>query len=115
MIKWWKRKDESVQENADNSSETKNIAAKADSLTESEKAELERLSHKIEVDVVLKSAGRNLIAVIKVLRSRFNLELQQAKALAESAPTTIATAKLKDEALALARELRAFGAEVELI
>ena len=72
------------------------------------------LAQKIEVDVILKNAGSNKIAVIKVIRNATGLDLEQAKKLVDSAPATIAEKRLKDEAEKLSEELRRVGAEVEL-
>lgn len=72
------------------------------------------LSQKIEVDVVLVSAGKNTIAAIKAVRQHLNLDLPEAKKLVESAPVTIAEHKLKDEAQTIAEDLRKVGATVEL-
>ena len=74
----------------------------------------DNLSQKIEVDVVLVDAGKDKIAVIKVLREVLSLELSQAKTLAENTPATIAENKLKDEAVVIADKLRNVGATVEL-
>lgn len=72
------------------------------------------LSQKIEADVMLVDAGKNSIAVIKVIRQITNLDLAQAKKLVESAPVTIAERMLKDEAMKIAEELKNVGATVEL-
>lgn len=74
----------------------------------------DNLAQKIEVDVVLVDAGKDKIAVIKVLREVLSLELSQAKTLAENTPATIAEHKLKDEAVVIADKLRNVGATVEL-
>jgi len=74
----------------------------------------ESLPQKIYVDVVLKDAGKNLISVIKIVREITGLGLAEAKALAESAPVTIAEQKLKEEAIAIAESLEKAGAAVEL-
>lgn len=72
------------------------------------------LPQKIEVDIVLVNSGTDKIAVIKVLREALNLELFQAKKLAENVPVTIAERMLKDEAKVLADALRKVGATVEI-
>lgn len=74
----------------------------------------DELPQKIEVDIVLVNSGTDKIAVIKVLREALNLELFQAKKLAENAPVTIAERMLKDEAKVLADMLRKAGATVEI-
>lgn len=85
-----------------------------DELTSESVIATDDLSQKIEVDVVLTDVGSNSIAVVKVIRKVMNLELPAAKKLVESAPVTIAQHKLKDEAAAIADELRKVGATVEL-
>ena len=69
---------------------------------------------KTEFDVVLKSAGANKLAVIKVAREITGLGLKDAKDLVESAPKTIKEAVAKDEAEKIAEQLKAAGAEVEV-
>ncbi len=74
----------------------------------------DELPQKIEVDIVLVNSGTDKIAVVKVLREALNLELFQAKKLAENVPVTIAERMLKDEAKVLADALRKVGATVEI-
>ena len=69
---------------------------------------------KTEFDVVLKAAGANKLAVIKVAREITGLGLKDAKDLVESAPKTIKEAVAKDEAEKIAEQLKAAGAEVEV-
>ena len=69
---------------------------------------------KTEFDVVLKSAGANKLAVIKVAREITGLGLKDAKDLVESAPKTIKEGVAKDEAEKIAEQLKAAGAEVEV-
>ena len=69
---------------------------------------------KTEFDVVLKSAGANKLAVIKVAREITGLGLKDAKDLVEAAPKTIKEAIAKDEAEKIAEQLKAAGAEVEV-
>ena len=69
---------------------------------------------KTEFDVVLKSAGANKLAVIKVAREITGLGLKDAKDLVEAAPKTIKEAVSKDEAEKIAEQLKAAGAEVEV-
>ena len=69
---------------------------------------------KTEFDVVLKSAGANKLAVIKVAREITGLGLKDAKDLVEGAPKTIKEAVAKDEAEKIAEQLKAAGAEVEI-
>ena len=72
------------------------------------------VEEKTEFDVILKSAGANKLAVIKVAREITGLGLKDAKDLVESAPKTIKEAVAKDEAEKIAEQLKAAGAEVEV-
>ena len=67
-----------------------------------------------EFDVILKSAGGNKIAVIKVVREITGLGLKEAKALVDGAPKTVKEAVSKDDAEAMKAKLEEAGAEVEL-
>ncbi len=69
---------------------------------------------KTEFDVVLKAAGANKLAVIKVAREITGLGLKDAKDLVEAAPKTIKEGVSKDEAEKIAEQLKAAGAEVEV-
>ncbi len=71
-------------------------------------------AEKTEFDVVLKSAGSNKIAVIKVVREVTGLGLKEAKALVDEAPKTLKEAVGKDDADAMKAKLEEAGAEVEL-
>lgn len=69
---------------------------------------------KTEFDVVLKSAGANKIAVIKVVREYTGLGLKEAKALVDGAPKNVKEGVSKDDAEALKAKLTEAGAEVEV-
>ena len=69
---------------------------------------------KTEFDVILKNAGANKLAVIKVAREITGLGLKDAKDLVEAAPKAIKEAVAKDEAEKIAEQLKAAGAEVEV-
>ena len=69
---------------------------------------------KTEFDVVLKSAGANKIAVIKVVRGLTGLGLKEAKELVDGAPKALKEAVSKDEAEKIVAELKEAGAEAEL-
>ena len=69
---------------------------------------------KTEFDVVLKAAGANKIAVIKVVRALTGLGLKEAKEIVDNAPKTLKEAISKDEAEKIAAELKEAGAEVEV-
>ena len=69
---------------------------------------------KTEFDVVLKSAGANKIAVIKVVRAATGLGLKEAKELVDGAPKNLKEGISEDDAEKLAAELKEAGAEVEV-
>lgn len=69
---------------------------------------------KTEFDVVLKSAGANKIAVIKVVREVTGLGLKEAKAMVDEAPKTVKEGVSKEDAEALKAKLTEAGAEVEV-
>ena len=69
---------------------------------------------KTEFDVILKSAGANKIAVIKVVRAVTGLGLKEAKELVDGAPKNLKEGVSKDEAEKIAAELKEAGAEVEV-
>lgn len=69
---------------------------------------------KTEFDVVLKAAGANKIAVIKVVRALTGLGLKEAKELVDGAPKTLKEAVSKDDAEKIAADLKEAGAEVEI-
>lgn len=69
---------------------------------------------KTEFDVVLKSAGANKIAVIKVVREATGLSLGDSKALVDGAPKTVKEQLPKEAAEELLKKLKDAGAEAEL-
>ena len=69
---------------------------------------------KTEFNVVLKSAGSNKIAVIKVVREATGLGLKEAKDLVDGAPKTVKENASKEDAEKLKAALTEAGAEVEL-
>ena len=69
---------------------------------------------KTEFDVVLKAAGANKIAVIKVVRALTGQGLKEAKELVDGAPKNLKEGVSKDEAEKIAAELKEAGAEVEI-
>ncbi len=69
---------------------------------------------KTEFNVVLKEAGANKIAVIKVVREATGLGLKEAKDLVDGAPKTIKENVPKEEAEKLKASLTEVGATVEL-
>ena len=69
---------------------------------------------KTEFDVVLKAAGANKIAVIKVVREATGLGLKEAKALVDGAPATVKEALSKADAEAMVEKFKEVGATCEL-
>lgn len=69
---------------------------------------------KSEFNVVLKEAGANKIAVIKVVRDITGLGLKEAKDLVESAPKAVKEGVSKDEAEEMKAKFVEAGAVVEL-
>ena len=69
---------------------------------------------KTEFDVVLKSAGGNKIAVIKVVREITCLGLKEAKEVVDNAPKAVKEGVSKDDADAISKKLTEAGAEVEV-
>ena len=69
---------------------------------------------KTEFDVVLKDAGANKIAVIKVVRDATGLGLKEAKDLVDGAPKTVKEKASKEEAEELKAKFTEAGAVVEL-
>ena len=69
---------------------------------------------KSEFNIVLKEAGANKIAVIKVVREITGLGLGEAKALVDGAPSTIKENVAAKEAKEFEAKLKEAGATVEL-
>ena len=69
---------------------------------------------KTEFDVILKSAGANKVAVIKVVKEITGLGLKEAKEVVDSAPKAVKEGASKDDAEAIKAKLTEAGAEVEV-
>ncbi|WP_082236354.1 50S ribosomal protein L7/L12 [Anaeromassilibacillus senegalensis] len=69
---------------------------------------------KTEFDVILKGAGANKIAVIKVVREITGLGLKEAKEVVDGAPKAVKEGISKDDADAISKKLTDAGAEVEV-
>ena len=69
---------------------------------------------KTEFDVILKAAGANKIAVIKVVRALTGLGLKEAKDKVDGAPSSLLEAVAKDKAEDAKKQLVEAGAEVEV-
>ena len=77
-------------------------------------AAAEVAEEKTSFDVVLKAAGANKLAIVKLVKELTGLGLKEAKDLVDSAPSPIKEGVTKDEAEALKKALTEGGAEVEL-
>lgn len=69
---------------------------------------------KTEFDVILVEAGEKKVNAIKAVRGATGLGLKEAKGLVESAPAAVKEGLSKEDAEALAKELEAAGAKVEI-
>ncbi|MEX2568613.1 MAG: 50S ribosomal protein L7/L12 [Cyclobacteriaceae bacterium] len=69
---------------------------------------------KTSFDVVLKAAGGQKLAVVKLVKELTGLGLKEAKGLVDGAPTAVKEGVSKEEAEALKKQLEEAGAEVEL-
>lgn len=86
------------------------VAAVAAAPAEAAPAEEE----KTEFDVILKSAGSNKIAVIKVVRALTGLGLKEAKEKVDGTPSSLKEGVSKEDAEEAAKQLKEAGAEVEV-
>ena len=69
---------------------------------------------KTSFDVVLKAAGANKLAIVKLVKELTGLGLKEAKDLVDGAPSNLKEGLAKAEAEALKKQLEEAGAEVEL-
>lgn len=69
---------------------------------------------KTEFDVVLKAAGGQKLAVVKLVKEITGLGLKEAKELVDGAPKPVKEGAPKDEAESIKAKLEEAGAEVEL-
>jgi large subunit ribosomal protein L7/L12 len=69
---------------------------------------------KTSFDVILKSAGAQKLAVVKLVKDLTGLGLKEAKELVDTAPKPLKEGIPKDEATALKKQLEEAGAEVEV-
>ena len=77
-------------------------------------AAAEVVEEKTSFDVVLKAAGAQKLAIVKLVKELTGLGLKEAKDLVDAAPSVIKEGVTKDEAEALNKDLTEGGAEVEL-
>ena len=69
---------------------------------------------KTEFDVILKAAGPQKLAVVKLVKELASLGLKEAKELVDAAPKALKEGISKDEAEGLKKALEEAGAEVEI-
>ena len=69
---------------------------------------------KTSFDVILKSAGAQKLAVVKLVKELTSLGLKEAKELVDAAPKPLKEGVSKDEANALKAQLEEAGAEIEV-
>ncbi|MBK9320822.1 MAG: 50S ribosomal protein L7/L12 [Bacteroidetes bacterium] len=69
---------------------------------------------KTSFDVILKAAGANKLAIVKLVKDLTGLGLKEAKDLVDGAPKPVKEGVSKDEANALKQQLSDAGAEVEV-
>lgn len=72
------------------------------------------VEEKTSFDVVLKAAGAQKLAVVKLVKELTGLGLKEAKELVDSAPKALKEGVAKDEADSLKKSLEEAGAEVEV-
>ncbi|MBD2723237.1 50S ribosomal protein L7/L12 [Hymenobacter armeniacus] len=69
---------------------------------------------KTSFDVILKAAGGQKLAVVKLVKDLTGLGLKEAKELVDGAPKPVKEGVAKDEAESLKKQLEEAGAEVEV-
>ena len=72
------------------------------------------VEEKSTFDVILKEAGGQKLAVVKLVKDLTGLGLKEAKDLVDGAPKELKTGVAKDEAEALKKQLEEAGAVVEI-
>ena len=74
----------------------------------------EAAAEKTSFDVILKAAGPNKLAIVKLVKDLTGLGLKEAKDLVDAAPKAVKEGVAKDEAEGLKKSLEEAGAEVEV-
>ncbi len=74
----------------------------------------EQVEEKTSFDVILKAAGAQKLAVVKLVKELTSLGLKEAKELVDAAPKPLKEGISKDEAEGLKKSLEEAGAEVEI-
>lgn len=77
-------------------------------------AAAEAAEEKTSFDVILKAAGGQKLAVVKLVKDLTGLGLKEAKELVDGAPKPLKEGVAKDEADSLKKQLEEAGAEVEV-
>jgi large subunit ribosomal protein L7/L12 len=77
-------------------------------------AEAAAVEEQTEFNVILKAAGPNKLAVVKLVKELTGNGLKESKDLVDGAPATLKEAVSKDEAEGLKKSLEEAGAEVEI-
>ena len=77
-------------------------------------AAAEVVEEKTSFDVVLKAAGAQKLAIVKLVKELTGLGLKEAKDLVDAAPSTLKDGMKKAEAEALKKAIEAAGGKVEL-
>lgn len=77
-------------------------------------AEAPAEEEKTSFDVILKAAGAQKLAVVKLVKELTGLGLKEAKDLVDAAPKALKEGVAKDEAEGLKKSLEEAGAEVEI-
>ena len=72
------------------------------------------VAEKTSFDVILKSAGPQKLAVVKLVKDLTGLGLKEAKDLVDAAPKPVKEGVSKDDAENLKKQLTEAGAEVEV-
>jgi len=89
-------------------------AAAAVAIAAGPAAAAEEVEEKTAFDVVLKEAGAQKLAVVKMVKELTSLGLKEAKELVDAAPKPLKEGVTKDEAEALKKSLEEAGAVVEI-
>lgn len=74
----------------------------------------EAVAEKTSFDVILKAAGPNKLAIVKLVKDLTGLGLKEAKDVVDAAPKAVKEGVSKDEAEGLKKSLEEAGAVVDL-
>ena len=91
-----------------------NVSAAAVAVAAGPAAAAEAVEEKSSFDVILKSAGANKLAIVKLVKELTGLGLKEAKDIVDAAPAPVKEGVAKEEAESLKKQLTEAGAEVEL-